>query len=85
MKKPSSPLRLAREWRGLTIRQLHDATAIATGRLSMLERGMVRPQVSEIERLCTALASSIDRLFPALAWPEFAEDRAPVTLRPTGS
>lgn len=59
-----SPLRAARESSGLTIRALRDATLIATGRISMLERCMVKPKASEQERLAAALAVPVEQLFP---------------------
>jgi transcriptional regulator with XRE-family HTH domain len=66
-RKPPSDLRLARERLGLTIRQLRDASGIATGRISMLERHMVKPSPSERERLASALEATVEQLFPAPA------------------
>jgi transcriptional regulator with XRE-family HTH domain len=62
--KPSSALRSARQWHGLTIRQLRDATGVSTGRLSMIERGMVQPNAAEQERLAAALEQTVEALFP---------------------
>jgi transcriptional regulator with XRE-family HTH domain len=63
-RKPPSSLRLARERLGLTIRQLRAVSGIATGRISMLERAMVKPSPSERERLVVALGQAPDELFP---------------------
>ncbi len=62
--KTPTPLRLAREERGLTIRELRAATGIATGRLSMLERDMVKPSPSELDRLTAALQAAVHQIFP---------------------
>jgi transcriptional regulator with XRE-family HTH domain len=62
--KSSSALRSARQWRGLTIRQLRDASGVCTGRLSMLERGMVRPSMLEQLRLAAVLEQTVETLFP---------------------
>ena len=67
MKNPVSMLRAARERAGLTIRELHDATGIATGRLSMLERYMVDANVAERERLAAALEAEPAEVFPPAA------------------
>jgi transcriptional regulator with XRE-family HTH domain len=78
MKKPPSPLRLARELRGLTLRQLRITTGIATGRLSMLERSMVSAKPAEQERLAAALQTSVTDIFPAatVSWLDtFLDDR----------
>jgi transcriptional regulator with XRE-family HTH domain len=64
MKAPTSTLRAARERSGLTIRQLHAATHIATGRLSMLERRLVAPHPFEMDRLSAALGAAPIELFP---------------------
>jgi transcriptional regulator with XRE-family HTH domain len=58
-------LRVAREERGLTIRGLRAMTGIATGRLSMLERDMVKPSPSELERLAAALKAPVQQIYPA--------------------
>jgi hypothetical protein len=49
----------------LTIRQVRQATGISVGRLSMMERLMVRPSAPERERLALTLAASVDALFPS--------------------
>lgn len=59
-------LRVAREERGLTIRGLRAMTGIATGRLSMLERDMVKPSPSDKERLAAALKAPVQQIFPAV-------------------
>jgi transcriptional regulator with XRE-family HTH domain len=64
MKAPTSTLRAAREQRGLSIRQLHSLTRIATGRLSMLERHLVSANPSDRERLASALGMPAEALFP---------------------
>ena len=69
MKKPASALRAARERCGLTIRDVRAVTHIATGRLSMLERDMVKPNAGEREALSAALAESAAALFPEAASP----------------
>jgi transcriptional regulator with XRE-family HTH domain len=67
MKKPPTPLRIARELRGLTLRQVRIATGIATGRLSMLERGMVTAKPAEQERLAQVLEAPLAEIFPTAA------------------
>lgn len=62
--KAPSALRTAREWRGFTIRALQAASGVSTGRLSMLERNMVKPSPLERERLAFALGITVEELFP---------------------
>ena len=61
---PWTPLRAAREWRRLTLRDVRAATGIGLGRLSMIERDMVAPNASEIERLSAALQATAQQMFP---------------------
>jgi len=60
---------MARERRGLTIRELRAASGVSTGRLSMMERGMVQPTPLERERLASALQRSVEEIFPVSSAP----------------
>jgi transcriptional regulator with XRE-family HTH domain len=62
--RTTTPLRLAREALGLTIREVRQATGISVGRLSMMERLMVEPSPLEMERLALVLNASARELFP---------------------
>ena len=64
--RPLTALRLAREALGLSIREMRAISGVSTGRLSMLERAMVKPNPSECARLASALERSVAELFPNL-------------------
>ena len=57
-----SPLSAFRSYRGLTLRQLADATGVTAGYISEMERGIKPGSVSALARLADALDTRIDVL-----------------------
>ena len=56
------PLSAFRSYRGLTLRQLAEATGLAPGYISEIERGVKPGSVSALSRLAAALDTRIDVL-----------------------
>jgi len=61
---PLTPLRLARLKRDLTQFRLAVEAHVATGRVSMYERGLLEPTPDEKRRLADALGMTVEQLFP---------------------
>ncbi len=59
-----SPLRVWREYRGLTLQALADACGVSRQMLSMIEHGRSAPSVSLLSRLAVALRCDMDDLHP---------------------
>lgn len=57
-------LRIAREWRGMTQRELASEAAITQGMLSRFENGRRQPRLSIAVRLGKALDVEVEALFP---------------------
>jgi putative transcriptional regulator len=53
-----------RRKKGMTIRQLHEATGISMGHLSDIETGKHPPNVLFAARLALTLDTTVDELFP---------------------
>lgn len=69
----STPLRLARENRGLTIQQVADSVGIDPGNLSRIERGTQVPSKDLAEKLVNFFNNEIDEI--QIIYPErFASD-----------
>lgn len=56
---PKSPLRLARERRGLTINAVGQAVGIDPGNLSRIERGAQSPSLSSTEKLAAFFGNEV--------------------------
>lgn len=57
-----SPLRVWREYRGLTQQRLAEAAGISKPFLSQLENGQREPSIDAVKRLAAALAVDVDDL-----------------------
>lgn len=57
-----SPLRVWREYRGLTLQALAESCGVSRQMLSMIERGKTAPSVSLLSRLSSALRCDMDDL-----------------------
>ena len=57
-----SPLAAFRSYRGLTLRQLADATGVAASYISEIERGIKPGSISALARLADALGARVDVL-----------------------
>lgn len=57
-------MRLLRDNRGLSLRQLDKLTDISFSQLSQMERGYHVPTDEEVEKICAALEVTFDLLYP---------------------
>lgn len=61
-----TPVRIARQGKGLTVIQAAEAIDISVHTLRELERGKMNPRLSTIRALCRLYEKSVDELFPAI-------------------
>lgn len=61
------PLKIWREYRGLTLAQLGDACGVSAVALSQIETGKREPSVSLLKKLAEALRADMDALVPSSA------------------
>ncbi|MEM7489722.1 MAG: helix-turn-helix transcriptional regulator [Pseudomonadota bacterium] len=61
-----APLRVFRDWRGLTQQQLADAAGVSRVQIAEIEAGRKTGSVATLGRLAEALSTTIDELVP---WP----------------
>lgn len=57
-------MRLLRDNRGLSLRQLDERTNISFSQLSQMERGYHVPTDKELERICIALEVTPEMVYP---------------------
>jgi DNA-binding XRE family transcriptional regulator len=58
-----SPLRVWREYRGLTLQALAESCGVTRQMLSMIERGKTAPSATLLSRLASALRCDMDDLY----------------------
>ncbi len=63
-----SPLRRAREQRGLTLKEVADRVAVDPGNLSRVERGEQTPSKETIDALCKYFGNTITEI--QIIYPE---------------
>ncbi|MGQ0594056.1 MAG: helix-turn-helix domain-containing protein [Gammaproteobacteria bacterium] len=61
------PLKIWREYRGLTLAQLGDACGVSAAALSQIETGKGEPSVGLLKKLAEALRADMDALVPSSA------------------
>lgn len=61
------PLKIWREYRGLTLAQLGDACGVSAAALSQIETGKREPSVGLLKKLAEALRADMDALVPSSA------------------
>ena len=61
----STRFRQERNARRITLATVREATGISVGRLSMIERGLATPNLSERERISAVFGMPPDELFPS--------------------
>jgi transcriptional regulator with XRE-family HTH domain len=59
-----SNLKVFRNNRGFTVRQLGEAAGIPFGHVSAFENGRMNPTLDELERLCKALHVTPEDIYP---------------------
>ncbi|MGN1216466.1 MAG: helix-turn-helix domain-containing protein [Bacillus sp. (in: firmicutes)] len=57
--KVLTQLRLRRQYKSMTIRDLENVSGIDKAMISRIENGMSDPQLSTVERLATALGAQV--------------------------
>lgn len=62
--KVRTNMRLLRENRGLSLRQLNELTGLHFSNLASMERGERVPTNEEVEKICAALGVTFDLLYP---------------------
>jgi transcriptional regulator with XRE-family HTH domain len=57
-------MKLLRDNRGFSLRQLGEATGIRFQDLGLMERGIQTPTNEQLEQICVALGVSADMIYP---------------------
>lgn len=66
--------------RGLTMKQIEDATGIGKSTIYRWRDGTVLPKMPELRRFCEGLGAPINEAYAALGWSEDPERRQPEPL-----